>query len=45
MEIGKKFGMQTMEESLLKLCRDGIIELDEAANRVVDPEAFRKRMG
>ena len=43
-EVGKKYGMQTMSEAMLQLLRKGLIELDEALSRVPDPDAFRKRI-
>lgn len=44
MEVGKKYGMQTMDEALLKLYKDGIINLEDALARATDPEAFKKRL-
>jgi len=44
-EVGKKYGMQTMDEALLKLVKAGQIDQEEALARVSDPEAFKKRLG
>ena len=43
-EVGRKYGMQTMSESLFQLYRGRYIELEQALSRVADPEAFKKRI-
>lgn len=44
MEVGKKYGMQTMEDALTTLCKKGYITLDQALSKVADPESFKKRI-
>ncbi|HEY3269520.1 MAG TPA: type IV pilus twitching motility protein PilT [Armatimonadota bacterium] len=41
-ETGSAYGMQTMDSSLAELYRRGQITLDEAMNRTLDREAFRR---
>jgi twitching motility protein PilT len=38
MQAGQKFGMQTMNQSLLTLVQHGTIARDEALNRTMDPQ-------
>ncbi len=45
MGIGKKYGMQTIEEVLAQLYKNDLISLDQALARVSNPEALRKRLG
>lgn len=44
MEVNRKYGMQTMEDSLLDLVKNNKIALDQALFRVIDPDAFKKRL-
>lgn len=44
MEVNKKQGLQTMEESLVQLYKKKLISLEQALARVADPEAFKKRI-
>jgi len=38
MQAGQKFGMQTMNQSLVTLVQRGIVARDEALNRTMDPQ-------
>jgi twitching motility protein PilT len=44
MEVNRKYGMQTMEDSLLSLVKNNKIQLDQALSRVIDPDSFKKRI-
>src|ERR1700757_358404 len=44
MQAGQKFGMQTMNQSLLNLVQRGKISRDEALNRPPDPQELIQRM-
>jgi twitching motility protein PilT len=45
MQAGQKFGMQTMNQSLLNLVQRGRIARDEAVNRTMDPEELIQLLG
>ncbi|MBU0686863.1 MAG: type IV pilus twitching motility protein PilT [Candidatus Margulisbacteria bacterium] len=45
MAVGKKYGMQSMDESLANLYKKDLISMDQALVRSTDPEAFKKRIG
>lgn len=42
MQTGAQYGMQTLDRSLIDLCRRGLISRDEAIIRCRDPETARK---
>jgi len=44
MEVNKKLGLKTMEDSLLELYKAKQISLEQVLTRVADPEAFKKRV-
>ncbi|HEV8437765.1 MAG TPA: type IV pilus twitching motility protein PilT [Methylomirabilota bacterium] len=44
MQAGQKFGMQTMNQSLLSLVQRGRISRDEALNRTMNPEELAQLM-
>ena len=44
MQAGQKFGMQTMNQSLLNLVQRGLIARDEALNRTMDPQELTQLM-
>lgn len=44
MEVSKKYGLQTMEDSLTNLYQKGYITLDQALSRSSDPESLKKRI-
>jgi twitching motility protein PilT len=39
-QTGRQEGMQSLEQSLKKLCQDGIISAEEAMHKANDPKAF-----
>jgi len=39
-QTGRQEGMQLLEQSLKKLCQDGVISAEEAARKANDPKAF-----
>ena len=41
MQTGSQFGMHTMDKSLKKLYKDGVVTLDVASSKVKNPEEFR----
>jgi len=41
METGKKFGMRTMEDSLIELVQNGLVDPREAAAKALNPERLR----
>jgi twitching motility protein PilT len=41
MQSGSQFGMQTMDQALAALVRDGVVDADVAAERSHDPDGFR----
>ena len=41
MQTGSQFGMHTMDKSLKKLYKDGVISLEVATSKVKNPEEFR----
>lgn len=41
MQTGKKFGMRTLDDSIMELMQKGRIHADEAYNKCVDKEKFR----
>jgi twitching motility protein PilT len=45
MQAGQKFGMQTMNQSLLNLVQRGRIARDEAVNRTMDPDELIQLLG
>ena len=45
MQTGSKFGMQTMDSSLVELVRRGRISREEAEKRSNDPEELNRLMG
>jgi twitching motility protein PilT len=45
MQTGSKFGMQTMDASLVELVRKGAISREEAEKRSSNPEELRRLMG
>ncbi len=45
MQAGQKFGMHTMNQSLLSLIQRGKISREEALNRTTDPEELLQLMG
>lgn len=45
MQTGKNVGMKLMDDSLLRLYRDGIISTDEAIARAVDPGTMKHTLG
>lgn len=45
METSAQFGMQTMDTVLVKLHRNGKVNLDEARKRAIDPENFDRLLG
>jgi twitching motility protein PilT len=45
MQAGQKFGMQTMNQSLVNLVQRGRIARDEAVNRTMDPEELIQLLG
>ncbi len=44
MEIGSKHGMQTMDNALKELVKEGIITMQTAIERAVNPENFEKML-
>jgi twitching motility protein PilT len=45
MQVGQaKFGMQTMNQSLLSLYQRGLVSLNEAMNRSANPEEFKQML-
>ena len=44
MQAGQKFGMQTMNQSLLNLVQRGTIAREEALNRTMDPQELTQLM-
>ena len=44
MGVGRKYGMQLMDEALAELVKKDIISLDQAVSRVPDVDAFKKRL-
>ncbi len=42
MQTGAKYGMQTMDSSLIRLCREGIISFEEGRARAVNEEFFER---
>jgi twitching motility protein PilT len=45
MQAGQKFGMQTMNQSLVNLVQRGRIARDEAVNRTMDPDELIQLLG
>jgi len=45
LQTGAKIGMQTMDNSLRDLVRQGIVDSDEALSRAVDPETLKRLLG
>jgi twitching motility protein PilT len=45
MQIGRAHGMITMEESLLQLCKQGVVTINDAALKAPDPKMFRAKYG
>ncbi|UCF29781.1 MAG: type IV pili twitching motility protein PilT, partial [bacterium] len=46
MQVGQtKFGMQTMNQSLLDLFQKGTISLEEVLGRTTNPEEMRQMLG
>jgi twitching motility protein PilT len=39
-QTGRQFGMQLMDDSLKALCQKGLVSVEEAAGKAVDPKAF-----
>lgn len=42
LQTGSQFGMMTMEQSLKKLCREDLVNAEDAANYVENPDEFMK---
>jgi Tfp pilus assembly pilus retraction ATPase PilT len=45
LEIGQKYGMQTMNSDLVRLVNKGLISKKDAMGRSPEPEAFLKLLG
>ena len=43
-QTGVQYGMQTLDQALLTLCRNGLISRDEALARSVDAEELKERL-
>lgn len=45
MQTGAKFGMQTMDSCLVRLCREGIISLEDARNKATNEDFVERLAG